>query len=98
MPKPIATFRPPHLSTSRKGRTGQAHYHTKSWQIVRKLALVEARYTCASCGRIDPSAHVDHVMPLADGGSDAHVQVLCGACHGRKTQAEQVAKGINVAR
>lgn len=38
--------------------------------------------------------HVDHVVPLADGGADgaANMQALCAECHGGKTAGEARAR------
>ena len=94
MPKPIATFRPPHLCTSGRRKAGHNYYMTKAWRATRKAHLVRTAYMCAVCYRIDPHAHVDHVVPLADGGHDGHIQTLCASCHGKKTRAEQNAKGV----
>ena len=34
-----------------------------------------------------PAQHVDHIIPLADGGTndESNLQCLCAPCHGRKT-------------
>jgi 5-methylcytosine-specific restriction protein A len=41
------------------------------------------------------AAHVDHIVPLEEGGTDddANLQVLCHACHGKKTREEQRRRG-----
>jgi 5-methylcytosine-specific restriction protein A len=41
-------------------------------------------------GRISPAAQVDHITPVAEGGTDAdsNLQAICKACHDLKTQAE----------
>jgi 5-methylcytosine-specific restriction endonuclease McrA len=43
-----------------------------------------------------PKAHVDHIKPLEEGGTDAaeNLQTLCESCHGRKTRAEQSRRGL----
>ena len=41
-------------------------------------------------------AHVDHIIPLEDGGTDAdaNLAVRCASCHSRKTIGEQRRKGL----
>jgi len=41
------------------------------------------------------AAHVDHVQPLEDGGTDddENLQTLCHSCHGTKTREEQRRRG-----
>lgn len=48
------------------------------------------RWTCQTCGR--PGSDVDHIVPLARGGSndEANLQVLCVPCHQRKSAHEGV--------
>jgi 5-methylcytosine-specific restriction protein A len=42
------------------------------------------------------AAHVDHRVPLEDGGTDhdSNLQTLCESCHGAKTREEQRRKGL----
>lgn len=42
------------------------------------------------------AADVDHIVPLADGGTDdeENLQVLCKCCHGLKTEAETHARRL----
>jgi 5-methylcytosine-specific restriction endonuclease McrA len=44
---------------------------------------------CAECGA--PATDVDHVIPLADGGSNdiGNLQALCHSHHSAKTAREQ---------
>jgi 5-methylcytosine-specific restriction protein A len=56
-----------------------------------RYALLRAHPFCAHCRQaIDERAVRDHIVPLAEGGPDtgANTQVLCEACHQRKTEAE----------
>lgn len=48
---------------------------------------------CAECrrhGRVTLATQRDHIVPLAEGGTDddGNVQALCAACHGAKSKAE----------
>ena len=57
----------------------------------RQQLLDEADGCCASCKKeIKRAFDVDHIIPLAEGGSNDHenLQVLCKPCHFEKTQIE----------
>lgn len=53
---------------------------TRQWRKTR-AAILTARPFCAECGR--PAEHLDHVQPIARGGTDqpANLQPLCSACN-----------------
>ena len=57
-----------------------------------------ATHTCTwGNKRVRPAAaDLDHIVPLADGGTDdeANLQVLCKCCHGLKTESETYARKI----
>lgn len=49
------------------------------------------KYHCKCCGRmLDADWDVDHVVPLAGGGSNdsSNIQVLCPGCHARKSRMQ----------
>jgi len=52
-----------------------------------RMALLADQPFCG-CGRV--ATIRDHIVPLAEGGTDteANVQPLCAACHDAKTQRE----------
>jgi len=56
----------------------------KKWQKLRRIVLSQ-NPECAMCGA--PATHVDHIVPLADGGTNdrENLQPLCHSCHTRKT-------------
>jgi 5-methylcytosine-specific restriction protein A len=91
MPGRIERYRPKRLKA--EPPTAAKHYHTADWKARRVRILVRDAYRCRACGRVvyGVEAHVDHVRPLADGGTDAddNLQVLCKPCHGAKTRDEQ---------
>lgn len=72
-------------SRSRRG-------YTRTWQKIRASHL--ARYPlCVACraeGRTTAATEVDHITPLARGGTHAaaNLQSLCKSCHSRKTRNE----------
>jgi len=95
MPERVERWRPHRLRhTHTKERD---HYTSPDWRAKRERILTRDAFTCAVCGRVigGAEAHVDHVIPLEDGGTDddANLQVLCAADHGRKTRAEQRRRG-----
>jgi 5-methylcytosine-specific restriction endonuclease McrA len=96
MPDRVERWRPPRLRhTHTKER---AHYTSADWRAKRERILIRDAYTCRDCGRVcsGPEAHVDHIIPLEDGGTDADTNLACRcrSCHGRKTRAEQRRKGL----
>ena len=76
----------------------QDHYHTADWKAKRLRILVRDSFTCQSCNCLcyGKAAHVDHVQPLEDGGtdSDENLATRCSSCHGKKTRDEQKQKGL----
>ena len=48
---------------------------------LRDQILARDRYTCRACGR--PATHVDHVVPVARGGTDhpSNLRALCAGCN-----------------
>ncbi|MEI7479237.1 MAG: HNH endonuclease signature motif containing protein, partial [Actinomycetes bacterium] len=64
----------------------------------RQRILIRDAFTCRQCGQVidGKRAHVDHIIPLEDGGTDddANLQTLCDADHGRKTREEQRRRGF----
>ena len=58
----------------------------------KKLVAYQQRYECAACGcMLPPSYQVDHVVPLALGGTNglANLQALCLRCHTQKTRDQR---------
>jgi 5-methylcytosine-specific restriction protein A len=74
-----------------------AHYRTADWKARRLRILRRDAFVCAACRRVvyGQAAHVDHVQPLEEGGTDedANLATLCSSCHGVKTRAEQRRRG-----
>ena len=57
---------------------------------VRQYVFERNDYQCQSCNKIDLSAkslHVDHIQPLAKGGTDdfSNLQTLCSQCNLQKS-------------
>jgi 5-methylcytosine-specific restriction endonuclease McrA len=96
MPNRVERWQPPRLR--HRHTKERAHYTSADWRARRLRILTLHAFTCSVCGRrvSGQEAHVDHIVPLEDGGSDgdANLQVLCAADHGRKTREEQRRKGF----
>lgn len=64
-------------------------YNSVQWRSISKW-FRRKNPLCAVCGKI--AHHVDHIVPLADGGhatSEENLQSLCVSCHTKKTIVEQ---------
>lgn len=66
----------------------------RPWRRKRAAVLVRDQYTCQSCGTITLDLEVDHIVNIAQGGTDdeENLQALCVPCHKLKT-AEESARG-----
>jgi 5-methylcytosine-specific restriction endonuclease McrA len=65
-----------------------AIYRSPRWQFERTRQL-EREPDCRVCGA--PATHVDHLVPLAEGGAPfdaSNLESLCARHHGPKTLAE----------
>ncbi len=54
---------------------------TRAWRTTRAKILTRDQHRCGLCGQ--PGDEVDHIVRLADGGSDAasNTRTLCHDCH-----------------
>lgn len=77
--------------------TGSKHWNSidrRKWAVVRREVLERDGYRCRRCGRAG-RLEVDHVKPIAAGGSlyDLdNLQSLCRPCHFDKTRQENQAR------
>ncbi|MBD1553623.1 HNH endonuclease [Pseudomonas typographi] len=64
----------------------------RPWRRIRERILLRDQYTCQGCGQITQDLEVDHIVNVAQGGSDddANLQSLCVPCHKAKTAQESV--------
>lgn len=65
----------------------------RPWRRKRETILVRDNYTCQVCGLVTLDLEVDHVINIAQGGTDdeGNLQSLCVPCHKVKTAAESAA-------
>jgi 5-methylcytosine-specific restriction enzyme A len=68
-------------------------YSTAAWHRYRKAIISRRGGECTACGAtpLDQHIHLDHIVPLVDGGeafNELNIQILCRECHGRKTAKE----------
>ena len=73
-----------------QGRGGRA------WRKLRDEILARDNYTCQCCGRVGGRLELDHIVNVAQGGTNdkSNLQILCHTCHKTKTQSESQAGGI----
>jgi 5-methylcytosine-specific restriction enzyme A len=97
MPREIPSWRPKRMTTTRPTKE-IAHYHTADWRARRKRILSRDANRCRECRRAvsGREAHVDHLMPLEEGGKDDddNLRTMCERCHGVKTRKEQRRRGF----
>lgn len=72
-------------------RPSRAVNSSPRWKSLRLQALRRDGWKCVQCGARH-RLEVDHILPVRDrpdlGFELGNLQVLCGRCHARKTQAE----------
>ncbi|AWY20093.1 HNH endonuclease [Moraxella bovis] len=73
-----------------QGRGGRA------WRRLRDEILARDSYTCQCCGRVGGRLELDHIVNVAQGGTNdkSNLQILCHSCHKTKTQSESRAGGV----
>jgi len=71
--------------------------HHRKWRSrsvgnyrMRMEVLHRADYACEACGTRGRRLEIDHILPLADGGTSdtENMQALCRRCHIEKTAME----------
>lgn len=92
--KPARVHRPP---SDAEQRERERFYKTARWLRTRdaKLRRDPLCQCCALAGRHIAASHVDHAIPIAQGGGltdDEQLVSLCLPCHSRKTILERQGK------
>lgn len=77
----------------RRGTSSQRGYDAR-WRKIRLMHL-RGQPLCVHCaeqGHTTPATEVDHIRPLAQGGTHAsdNLQSLCKPCHSKKTVAQSL--------
>lgn len=77
----------PAVTTYGQGRGG------RPWRRRREAVMKRDHYLCQPCkrqGRVKEGTEVDHIVNVAEGGTDddVNLQTICSDCHQVKTQAE----------
>lgn len=98
MPRRVGTFRPPWVAGAKRTRESEARptaaargYCSASWRRTRLAVIARDEGICQLCGCVVKSyAQVDHIVPKAEGGSDAmsNLRLLCPSCHSRRTATD----------
>ena len=67
----------------------------RPWRRLRNKIFLRDKYTCQCCGVVTMNLELDHIMNVAQGGSDdeSNLQSLCVDCHKIKTQRESKGMG-----
>ena len=67
-------------------------YGSTAWLGLMARLRKQRGNQCQHCGRKECRLFGDHIVELQDGGAaldSANIQILCGACHVQKTNAER---------
>lgn len=59
---------------------------TTSWSRIKHIIKKRYNLVCQYCGQTDKNGHVDHIVPLSQGGNDAFNNLTwsCSKCNIRK--------------
>ena len=89
-PQCIAVRRRPRDQQNNAARGGNGW----TWQRTRRAVLERDGHHCLACGATGVRLEVDHVVPLAAGGSNHHsnLRTLCIACHRSRTSRQSPRK------
>ena len=62
----------------------------RPWRRLKAKIHLRDGWTCQSCGRVTQALELDHIVNVAQGGTDdeSNLQSLCVECHKKKTQME----------
>lgn len=81
------------LADASSGDTWGSGRGGRPWRRKRELILIRDNYTCRVCGLTTKDIEVDHIINVAQGGTDdeGNLQAICIPCHKAKTARESAA-------
>jgi len=88
---PFAGFRVTGWQHDRRSRHDRGY--GRNWTKLREAAMTRDKWLCQPCarqGKTTPARECDHIIPKAEGGTDAlsNLAAICVPCHRAKTEAE----------
>lgn len=62
----------------------------RPWRRLKAKIHLRDGWTCQCCSRVTTELELDHIINVAQGGTDdeSNLQSLCVECHKKKTQKE----------
>ncbi|WP_111891608.1 HNH endonuclease [Acinetobacter sp. MB5] len=62
----------------------------RPWRRLKDKIHLRDEWACQCCGRVTTELELDHIINVAQGGTDdeSNLQSLCVECHKKKTQKE----------
>ncbi|MCG2572416.1 HNH endonuclease [Acinetobacter sp. ME22] len=62
----------------------------RPWRRLKGKIHLRDEWACQCCGRVTTELELDHIINVAQGGTDdeSNLQSLCVECHKKKTQKE----------
>lgn len=90
---PVGSNKVSTLAEPSDGDTWGSGRGGRPWRRKREAILIRDHYTCRVCGLTTKDLEVDHVINVAQGGTDddSNLQAICIPCHKSKTAIESTA-------
>lgn len=90
---PVGSRKIPTLADAAGSESWGAGRGGRPWRRKREAILIRDDYTCCVCGLITKDLEVDHIVNVAQGGTDDddNLQAICIPCHKTKTARESAA-------
>ncbi|MPQ84498.1 HNH endonuclease [Pseudomonas sp. MAFF 730085] len=90
---PVDSRKTQALTDGSSGDTWGAGRGGRPWRRKRESILIRDNYTCRVCGLTTKDLEVDHIINVAQGGTDddGNLQAICIPCHKAKTARESSA-------
>ena len=90
---PVDSRKASSLSDANGGDSWGSGRGGRPWRRKRESILIRDNYTCRVCGLTTKDLEVDHIINVAQGGTDddSNLQAVCIPCHKAKTARESAA-------